>query len=1564
MRSVTNSDDPIYVDFEALKRDADELSAESFYADYKQRGLDFGARFRGVKQVWRHPGKALGLIEAPLALDGEPVEYGLHPALLDACLQVVAGAMQGASEDQTETALFMPLGVESFQFFAPGKGKLWSVATVDVPAEDHRETIKAQFQVTDEHGRLIAELRGMSFKRADRRTLERSTRRNIDHWLYEIAWEPLDQEALNGVSAPLPEFEGLVESLHNDLDLFTKASGLDRFEQLRPRLEAVCGAYIARALSEVGSNPVVGVEFEPENLANEFRIIPTHRRLFSRFLEILAEDNVLELADNRGRWLRPLPASDIATTMDELWKSFPEFEAILAMTARCGARLSAVLTGQTEPLHLLFPAGDLTTAEKLYQHSPSARTLNPLVREAIQAAVSEWPADRSIRILEVGAGTGGTTAHVLPVLPSSRAQYLFTDLSPFFLSRAKAKFADFENVSFQLLDLENDLSAQGLRPNSFDIIIASNVVHATADVTRTLASIRRLLAPGGWLLMLEVTRPQRWFDVTFGLTDGWWRFRDHDLRKRYPLLSRAEWKRLLLQTGFDRTLIVPKTGIEKEETEDHAMLIARAAVDRTAAIAKRPPATARRWLILADRGGTGQKLARHLTARGDHCALALARDSTNGPSDESNIFDPRSPEDMEKLVRRHTTGNEGPLYGIVYLWPLDAAPLDKLDETNLEGEVQSWCGGALHLVQALARHAWREPPRLWLCTRGAQKVDDADKVLSPVAATVWGLGKVIALEHSELRCVRLDLAPKTVENEIEFLSAALDAEDSEDQVALRASRRWGARLQRIKEPKDNPDSMTSLIGKPYHLTFGSRGSLENLKWEITDRRPPKPGEVEIRVHATALNFRDVMNTMGQGDPGPLGLECAGEIVAVGQGIDHFALGDAVVAVAPDSFAGYVTTSAQWVAPKPARMSFVEVVTVPIAFVTAHFSLNHLAKIQAGDRVLIHAAAGGVGLAAVTLAKRAGAEIFATAGSPEKRAFLKSLGVSHVMDSRSLGFAEEIMRITEGRGVDVVLNSLTNRFMDRSFEVVAQNGRFLEIGKRGVWESARVAKLNRDIQYFIVDWSVDARNSPGLIESMFHQLMAAFERGELELLPHRVFRLSEAKAAFRFMAQGRHKGKVVVSHEEMLRPGTASPDLDPQGTYLITGGLHGVGLMTAQWLVARGARHLVLTGRRTPDSHAIEALRAMDSQGIQVRVAQADASHAGTMMGLLEEARSTMPPLRGIIHSAGVLDDGVLLQQSWDRFATVFAPKIAGSLMLHRLTALDALDFFVLFSSAASVFGSPGQGNHAAANAFMDTLAAARVAAGMQGLSINWGAWEGAGAAVDRNVTGRAREAGYGVIDPQGGFLALEAALNRAQPQMIVFPADWPRFLQRISRDGHLRTFLTNFTGPGLAARQEPGDRVNGAGSIGDSIPGSVRSQTAPSFADRLAAVAPNQRRAVVMDQIRRDTARVLGLENFELLPNNKPLNELGLDSLMAVELCNCLGKALGRTLPATLLYDYPTVEVLARYLSRSVLGLEEAPSGLASSSSVSGGSDMLDEIENLDEDEIERLLKEGGTSAQ
>jgi acyl transferase domain-containing protein/NADPH:quinone reductase-like Zn-dependent oxidoreductase/SAM-dependent methyltransferase len=1556
LRKVTDMAAPQLVEIDAIQRGMEELGAERFYADYERRGLGFGVRFRGVRRVWRRAGTALGLIEAPSMMTGELAQFGIHPALLDACVQVVAAAIFSPDQERVGETLFMPLGLESFCLFAQPTTKLWSVAVLDEAAAGG-ETIKAHIRVADETGRLVAEFRGMSFKRTDRAALERVIQEGVDDWFYEIAWKPLNwPDEFAKMPAAFPEFTELARPLQRHLEAFTQESGWHRFDQLRLRLDAACAGYIAAALHGLGCRAIVGESFDSHALADQLRIIPQQRRAFGRLLEILAEDGVLELSGEGGRWAHPLPLSDTPAAMAGLWQEFAEFEATLAMTERCGKQLSDVLTGRADPLQLLFPAGDLTTAEKLYQYSPSARTHNPLVREAIRSAVAAWPAGRPLRVLEVGAGTGATSAHVLPILPADRSEYIFTDMSPLFLQRAEAKFEDFPFVRYQLFDLERDPCAQGLQRQSFDVIIASNVIHATQDLRQALTHARSLLAPGGWLLMMEVTRPQRWFDVTFGLTDGWWRFRDQDLRTRYPLLSRPQWKRLLQETDFDAVLTVPDVEIEAEEP-DQAIVIARATVGEKQAAVEQPPSASRRWLILADHGGTGQRLADRLGALGDLCELAFARGNSNGSGDKGELLDATSAEDLEKFIVRHIAGNERTPHGVIYLWPLDAPAVDKLNAESVEREERSWCGSALHLVQALVRHAGSSPPKLWLCTRGAQKVDGNDKDLSPVAATVWGLGKVISLEHPELRCVRLDLSPDRDEDQIDTLSAALRTEDKEDQVALRAGRRWGARLERVSfQP---PECVARFAGTSYQLTFAKRGSFDNLKLDRADRRTPARGEVEIRVHASALNFRDVMNVMDlyPGDPGPLGAECAGEIVAVGEGVTEFAIGDAVVAVAPRSFAAYVTAPTEWVAPKPARMSFAEAATIPVAFMTAHFTLNHLAKIHAGDRVLIHAAAGGVGLAAVALAKLAGAEIFATAGSAKKRAFLKSLGVPHVLDSRSLGFADEVMRITNGRGVDVVLNSLADQFVDRTFEVIARNGRFLEIGKRGIWAAERVSKLDRDIQYFIVDWGVEARSNPAQIGSMLRALMGACDRGELEPLPYRVFPLREAKAAFRLMAQGLHTGKLVLTHEEMLeRAGANSPvPVGPHSTYLVTGGLHGLGLMTAQWLVERGARHLVLTGRREPDSLCAETLRTLESKGAEVRVARADASDGDAMTRLMADVRATMPPLRGVIHSAGVLDDGVLLQQNWDRFAAVFAPKVTGTLLLHQLTASDPLDFFVLYSSIAAVFGSPGQGNHVAANSFMDTLAAARRSAGLPGLSVNWGAWSGAGAAVDRGVTERLRETGYGVIDLRGGFTALEIALRGKRAQVIVCPLDWPRVLRDSWRDGQLAPLLKDFKKPASTIR-----RTREARAIKESASSATAARTV-LLTERIAAAAPNQRRALVIEQIRLDAGRVLGLENLDSLSNNKPLNELGLDSLMAVELRNVIGTAVGRNLPATLLFDCPTVDALTVYLCRSVLGLEKAREvPVRESQKMSTGTDVLEQIEDLDDNEIDRLLKERG----
>jgi len=381
------------------------------------------------------------------------------------------------------------------------------------------------------------------------------------------------------------------------------------------------------------------------------------------------------------------------------------------------------------------------------------------------------------------------------------------------------------------------------------------------------------------------------------------------------------------------------------------------------------------------------------------------------------------------------------------------------------------------------------------------------------------------------------------------------------------------------------------------LQVPKRGVLDNLIYVPVARRPPGSGEVEIRVRASGLNFRDVLNALGMypGDPGPLGGECAGTIVAVGEGVEGFKVGDEVIALGPACFSTHITTKAEWVAHKPpqsAGLDFEEAATIPIAFLTAYYGLHHLAKLDKGERVLIHSAAGGVGTAAVQLAKRAGAEVFGTA-SPGKWEFLESLGVDHIMNSRTLEFADQVMEITDGRGVDIVLNSLADDFIPKSLAILSQNGRFLEIGKRGIWSDEKVAEFRSDIKNFIYDLGQVMLDEPELIQAMFRELAAGFEDSSLEPLPLKVFSHQETLAAFRYMAQAKHTGKIVLTQLQIARfteqrvppkkkdseqpvkgevsdAGSSIPDPDSieirsDGSYLTTGGLGALGLRVAQWL---------------------------------------------------------------------------------------------------------------------------------------------------------------------------------------------------------------------------------------------------------------------------------------------------------------------------------------------------------------------------------------------------------------
>src|SRR5581483_10990106 len=685
----------------------------------------------------------------------------------------------------------------------------------------------------------------------------------------------------------------------------------------------------------------------------------------------------------------------------------------------------------------------------------------------------------------------------------------FTDISPLFLNRAARTFGDHGPFRYQTLDIERNPEDQGFAPGRHDIVVAANVLHATADVGQTLSHVRRLLAPGGVLVLVEITRPERWIDLTFGMTEGWWRFRDHELRPAYALLSKQQWCRVLEAGGFESIDGVEIPGCTS------VIVAARRPLEET-----RTPGS---WLILADAGGVGSALAGRLAERGKRCSIAS------------------SPRQLQDILRKPQAWE-----GIVHLWALDAPSSDELNLQALNDSQAALCGGLLELTQSLARQVSGDPPRLWLVTRGAQEVMQQDSV-AVAQAPLWGMARSIAREHPEFRCVAVDLDPAAGDGNIGRLFDEIRSPAEEQQIAYRAGSRFGFHLA--------PAPLATETAGPLRLTIAARGVLDNLELHPAGHRHPGPGQVEIAVEAAGLVFRDVLNALAMypGDPGPLGGECGGRIAALGVGVDGLRVGDEVIAMAAGAHDGFVLADARLVVPKPARLRCEEAVTLLSAFLTASHALEDLARIKPGDRVLIHAGAGGVGLAAIQLARRAGAEIFATAGSERKRAFLRSLGVQHVFDSRTLEFAQQILDLTGGRGVDVALNSLADEFVGATFAALASGGRFVEIGKRGIWTAEQAHGLGRDIAYFVVDLGATAVAHPERVRALLTRTVEAAERGDWTPLPYQIFSFRDALAAYRFMAQGKHIGKIVLRQE------TRGVRILPDATYLIAGGLGGLGI---------------------------------------------------------------------------------------------------------------------------------------------------------------------------------------------------------------------------------------------------------------------------------------------------------------------------------------------------------------------------------------------------------------------
>ena len=1441
------------------------LGAADHYRNTEALGLSYGPSFQGLEEIRCDGSTAWARIRSASELPlGDLARYHLHPCVLDPCLQMLASMR--AAGGRGEAVAFLPFKVERLVFHE-GAGEARRCRASITRAGVH--SVLADFVLVDEGAAARVEIEGFRFRRM---RLVREGDLGAARYAFRAELcTRRDGRAGEYLPRPVDVAEHLVPKI---TEQWFARNRSDYYDQVLPLFDAIAAAFAYRGLKEIlGSRS----RFTLSSLLAAARADAAHAPLLRRLVEMLEEDGAAEREGEGAQW--KLSGVPELAGPEEIWRlvlaDFPSCLPEAVAGGRAGLHLPQVLRGERDPAEILAPAKGAAADEHLFEASPILWMSHYALAEALALVVAEWPAGRRLRILEIGAGAMGTSAGFLSIVPQERCDYVFTSPNPEVRSRAEAEFGGQRCFTVAEIDFSRDPRDQQLDPNDYDVVIASWSLHAVADLGTALEVVRWLLAQDGLLLMIE-RAPERMNDLIFGIDPDWWvRSLSAPAAPRGRLLGEDEWCALLGRRGF-RDAVPLSEPVASINASSFLIVARNPEHDEVASDTSLPePET---WLVLADAAPLASQVVETLRSGGRR--VVVARAGTRFRRSEEDLFelDPACAEHFERLFG--VLDEEGDsIAEVVHMMGL------VLDEGPAASAVETAKARALAAIHALRGIAGLDPvPRLWLIAGGALPIETGALPPRhfPSQSALAGLGRVLANEHPELRCRIVDLHCGEVSTAARRLAEELCAPDGEDEVLVGPEARYAPRLERLP-----PEAAASEEPRPIakdrralRLDFSAPGPLSNLGWHEEARRPPRPGEIEIAVRATGLNFRDVMYAMGilsdeaveSGFAGAtLGMECSGDVVALGSDVTGFKIGDPVVCFAPACFASHVTTGTTAVAHRPSDWSYEEAATIPSVFFTVYYALHHLGGVKRGDKILIHGAAGGVGMAAIQYARYVGAEVFATAGSPQKRDFLRLLGVERVLDSRTLLFADHIRELTAGEGVDVVLNSLSGAAMRSSLQVLKPFGRFIELGKRDFYEDAKVGlrPFRNNISYHGVDADQLLAERSDLAGSLFREMMRLFEQGAFRPLVHRTFPVRRITAAFRCMQQSAHIGKIVVNYDDLegiapsraprVRPGALR--LDGQASYLVAGGLGGFGLAIAEWLAERGAGKLVLLGRRgaaTPEARAgVEALRA---GGVEVEVCEADLCDRAALARVMDAIDRGPRPLRGVVHAAMVLEDALVINQSAGSFTRSFEPKALGALNLHELTRERRLDFFVLLSSVTTLIGNPGQSNYVAGNLYLESLALRRRALGLPALAVCFGPIADAGY-LARNeglletLEGRMGGAALGA---RPALRQLEHLMREERSGVAVANLNWRVLRRTLSA---LRTSRFALLDPSAEE-----------GGMSD---GGVHEQ--------LSGLSEAEVRETVTELLADQVAKVLRLP-VERVERDASIYDLGMDSLMAVEL--------------------------------------------------------------------------------
>lgn len=1246
---------------------AHEIRAEEAYETARRFGLDYAECFQLLSRAELFGERHLVVdLKSPAAPLHPWLTYDLNPISIDAAFHGLV-ALFGRLTGEADGAPYIPVRFGAIRTGVAGKEITRAVVEIQ---RFSANSLKARFELMAEDGTLVATLDDCRFRRTWLR--QHNTPETVT-----FHYETVANGFLTGHRPAVALPEGIAPA----------ALGEEPGEAT-----LLIDAAVHRACHDIALVLANGAG------RIEMSRLP-HDRAFACFLAsclYTLEDAGLANFDGDG-WSVPaengLPP--LAVLLREVYRRFPDrvAEAVLVNDVQIETleRLARGATGEEGRSSRFLSEA---TLDHVRHHTPLGRLRDSYVLEAAARALESVAPGQAFTLLEAGAVSVAFSARLADMAALKGARLVI--LEPSDHLRRTLELAFERNPMVEVLPFEVGVLADGA-----DIAIsASGSLYASLRNGGALNdALRAVAACGGALVAVE--QPSSGLaDFVFGLTEDWFA---ESASPEFPLgrfASPSQWEDALKEFGFTNARA------ELSDTADGSLLIISAQAAAAAAEPAIEPTAFGTVMQILEPGASPLSLA------GAECVRA-AYDPDGGAAAFADLM---------------ANWKEEPVQAVLVL---PTAP-DATGSASLQDHVLTLSAFAEAARARAQASSGVKPARLVIVAPGGSPA--SAEAAEAVASGVWTFTRVLQNEYEEVETFLLDADPAAPETE-KAVARLLAYKGDEREWLLDCKTGLLSVVRAVPGPA--PVALrTTLNFTAATIRQHTSGRVDSIVWEERELPTPKPGEVVVEVAATGLNFRDVMWSMGllpeealeDGFAGAtIGMEMAGTVLAVGEGVTDIAPGERVMGIGPEAFSTHMVVAREGLMRLPSGMDLAAAATVPVAFLTAYYAMVELGRIRAGETILIHGAAGGVGLAALQIAKLKGATVIATAGTVEKRRFLAMLGADYVFDSRSLDFVGDVLRVTGGEGVELVLNSLFAEAMERSFELVKPFGRFLELGKRDYYSDRKLAlrPFRRNVSYFGIDADQLLVKAPALTHRIFDEIGVLFAEGKLSPLPFRAFHYDETAGAFRLMQNAGHIGKIVVlpptAGKDPVRVATDGKLALPAGVYLVAGGIGGFGLAAANWLVKRGAKHVALATRRgVADEETVAAIAAWKASGVSASVHACDITSEASVTELLGKLRA-IGPLKGVLHAAMVLDDALISNLDRARNRPVIDVKASGAAVLDRLTRADDLALFLMFSSATTMIGNPGQGNYVAANGYLEGLARARRAAGLPALAVGFGA---------------------------------------------------------------------------------------------------------------------------------------------------------------------------------------------------------------------------------------------------